>query len=98
MLISVFNIEYDRRAHEKSLEGVLKLNAAYNGLPPLNASPLIDTRDWLSWSHVCDIGVEQLGTGLHQPQRSLWSWLGVDVTEDGDIVVADMDQNVLYRI
>ena len=50
------------------------------------------------WSHLCDIGVEQLGSGLHQPLKGVWSWLGLAVTERGDVVVADMDGGCVYLL
>ena len=45
--------------------------------------------------HLCDIGVEQLGSGLHAPLRGEWGWLGVTRTPKGDIVVSDCDNNCL---
>jgi hypothetical protein len=50
------------------------------------------------WAHLCDICVEQLGTGVHAPLKGQWSWLGMTVTEAGDIVVADQDRGLLYRL
>ena len=41
--------------------------------------------------HLCDIAVEQLGTGLHKPQAGVWSWLACDATPEGDVYVADCD-------
>ena len=49
-------------------------------------------------TYLCDIGTEQLGTGVHAPLKGQWSWLGLAVTEEGDVVVADMDQACVYRI
>lgn len=45
--------------------------------------------------HLCDIGVEQLGSGLHAPLRGEWGWLGVARMPTGDIVVSDCDNNCL---
>lgn len=48
--------------------------------------------------HACDICTEQLGTGLHAPTRGEWSWLALDCTAAGDIVVADCDNNCVHVI
>lgn len=52
----------------------------------------------LVFTHTCDICTEQLGTGVHKPLASQWSWLGVCVTEAGDVVVADMDNGCVYLV
>ena len=49
----------------------------------------------LSCSHLCDMGVEQLGSGLHAPLRGLWGWLGISCTAAGDVLVADCDNRCL---
>lgn len=43
--------------------------------------------------HLCDIGVEQLGSGLHAPMRGEWGWLGVARMPNGDVVVSDCDHD-----
>ena len=52
----------------------------------------------VGWAHVCDICTEQLGTGLHKPLEGQWSWLGLTVTEGGDVIVTDMDQGQVYLV
>ena len=52
----------------------------------------------LPWSHLCDICTGDLGTGVCRPLSSLWSWLGLDVTPAGDILVTDMDQSAMYIV
>lgn len=47
---------------------------------------------------VTDICCEQLGTGISKPLRSQWSWLGVDVTESGDVIITDMDMSCVYLV
>lgn len=49
-------------------------------------------------SHLCDICVEQVGSGLHAPQRGLWGWLGVACAPNGDVVVSDCDNECLLVI
>jgi hypothetical protein len=48
--------------------------------------------------HICDICVEQVGSGLHAPQRGLWGWLGVACAPSGDVVVSDCDNDCLLVI
>lgn len=52
----------------------------------------------LTSSHLCDICVEQVGSGLHAPQRGLWGWLGVTCAPNGDVVVSDCDNECLLVI
>lgn len=54
-------------------------------------------RSCIMSEHVCDICVGQLGTGMHAPHLGKYSWLSIDVTKEGDIVVADCDKNCLYE-
>jgi hypothetical protein len=49
-------------------------------------------------AHLCDICVEQLGTGVLAPARGCWGWLGLTVTPAGDVVVADADNGCLYLV
>ena len=49
-------------------------------------------------SHLYDICVEQIGSGLHAPQRGLWGWLGVACAPNGDVVVSDCDNECLLVI
>ena len=49
-------------------------------------------------THLCDICVEQIGSGLHAPARGLWGWLGIACAPNGDIVVSDCDNNCLLVI
>ena len=48
--------------------------------------------------HLCDLGSEQLGSGLHAPLRSQWGWLGIDVAPNGDVIVSDCDNDCLYIV
>jgi hypothetical protein len=48
--------------------------------------------------HLCDIAVEQLGTGLHKPQAGVWSWLACDAAPEGDVYVADCDNACVHVI
>ena len=84
------------------LISVFSLNLVRRPATPDGGSRHVVASCWgpsfVSWSHVCDIAVEQLGTGIHRPLAGQWSWLGLDVTDAGDVVVVDMDRSVVWRI
>ncbi|KAL1526386.1 hypothetical protein AB1Y20_015099 [Prymnesium parvum] len=46
--------------------------------------------------HLSDLGVEQLGSGMHAPHLGQWGWMGVATAENGDVLVTDCDNDVLY--
>ena len=47
---------------------------------------------------VTSVCVEQLGTGVVLPTRSEWGWLGITITPEGDVYVADTDQSCLHLV
>ena len=48
--------------------------------------------------YVTSVCVEQLGTGVVLPTRSEWGWLGITITPEGDVYVADTDQSCLHLV
>ena len=48
--------------------------------------------------YVTSVCVEQLGTGVVLPTRSEWGWLGLTITPEGDVYVADTDQSCLHLV
>lgn len=84
-----------------------------SGPPPGSPPEELDDELWPQWCaaamrheghrppfllHLCDICIEQLGTGLHKPLSGEWSWLGVSVSEEGDVIVADCDRDAVYLV
>ena len=50
------------------------------------------------FKYVTSVCVEQLGTGVVLPTRSEWGWLGITITPEGDVYVADTDQSCLHLV
>ena len=50
------------------------------------------------FQYVTSVCVEQLGTGVVLPTRSEWGWLGLTLTPEGDVYVADTDQSCLHLV
>ena len=50
------------------------------------------------FQYVTSVCVEQLGTGVVLPTRSEWGWLGITITPEGDVYVADTDQSCLHLV
>ena len=48
------------------------------------------------FKYATSVCVEQLGTGVVLPTRSEWGWLGITITPEGDVYVADTDQSCLH--
>ena len=92
------------RAHRHASQPTLRLLVAESGKMCISVFELREARPAAGltrqtrYAHICDIGCGQLGTGVHQPLRSRWSWLGLAVTEAGDVLVADMDRSCVYRL
>ena len=51
-----------------------------------------------AYHYVTSVCVEQLGTGVVLPTRSEWGWLGITITPEGDVYVADTDQSCLHLV
>ncbi|EOD17555.1 hypothetical protein EMIHUDRAFT_244000 [Emiliania huxleyi CCMP1516] len=49
-------------------------------------------------THVASLCDELLGTGRHQPELGLWSWLSVACSRAGDIWVTDADNGCVYLV
>ena len=59
---------------------------------------IYDHRGLDGFHYVTSVCVEQLGTGVVLPTRSEWGWLGLTVTPEGDVYVADTDQSCLHLV
>ncbi len=62
----------------------------------ITEGPDLSLRD--EFHYVTSVCVEQLGTGVVLPTRSEWGWLGITVTPEGDVYVADTDQSCLHLV
>ena len=59
---------------------------------------IYDHRGLDGFHYVTSVCVEQLGTGVVLPTRSEWGWLGITITPEGDVYVADTDQSCLHLV
>ena len=62
----------------------------------ITEGPDFSLRD--EFHYVTSVCVEQLGTGVVLPTRSEWGWLGITITPEGDVYVADTDQSCLHLV
>ena len=62
----------------------------------ITEGPDFSLRD--EFHYVTSVCVEQLGTGVVLPTRSEWGWLGITITLEGDVYVADTDQSCLHLV
>ena len=90
MCVSVFRVTVVVRAFTP--EEMASLAFAASSCPLTGATPGVRHKS-LRVEHICDIGCEQLGTGVVKPSRGLWSWLGIDCTKEGDILVGDSEND-----
>ena len=59
---------------------------------------IYDHRGPEGFHYATSVCVEQLGTGVVLPTRSEWGWLGITITPEGDVYVADTDQSCLHLV
>ncbi len=48
--------------------------------------------------HICDVCTDQLGSSVHVPLKGAWAWLAVDVSNEGEVYVADMDNACVHVV
>ena len=48
--------------------------------------------------HLCDVCADQLGSAVHAPLKGAWAWLAVDVSNEGEVYVADMDNACVHVV